>query len=53
MSLQIAPFSSWAHQKGVPPKVVAAIMGHAKVDMTLNVTRKCRRRARDAAIELI
>jgi integrase len=30
-------YSSWAHQKGVPPKVVAAIMGHAKVDTTLNV----------------
>jgi integrase len=30
-------YSSWAHDKGVPPKVVAAIMGHVKVDTTLNV----------------
>jgi integrase len=30
-------YSSWAHDKGVPPKVVAAIMGYAKVDTTLNV----------------
>jgi integrase len=30
-------YSSWAHHKGVPPKVVAAIMGHTKVDTTLNV----------------
>ena len=30
-------YSSWAHQKGVPPKVVAAIMGHTKIDTTLNV----------------
>ena len=30
-------YSSWAHQKGVPGKVVAQLMGHAKVDTTLNV----------------
>jgi integrase len=30
-------YSSWAHDKGVPPKVVATIMGHTKVDTTLNV----------------
>jgi integrase len=29
--------SSWAHEKGVPGKVVAELMGHAKVDTTLNV----------------
>jgi len=29
--------SSWAHEKGVPGKVVAQLMGHAKVDTTLNV----------------
>ena len=28
---------SWAHEKGVPGKVVAQLMGHAKVDTTLNV----------------
>jgi integrase len=30
-------YSSWAHEKGVPAKVVAELMGHAKVDTTLNV----------------
>jgi integrase len=30
-------YSSWAHDKGVPGKVVAELMGHAKVDITLNV----------------
>jgi integrase len=30
-------YSSWAHQHGIPGKVVAELMGHAKVDTTLNV----------------
>jgi integrase len=30
-------YSSWAHEKGVPGKVVAQLMGHAKVDTALNV----------------
>ena len=30
-------YSSWAHQRGVPAKVVAQLMGHAKIDTTLNV----------------
>ena len=30
-------YSSWAHEKGVPGKVIAQLMGHAKVDTTLNV----------------
>jgi integrase len=30
-------YASWAHDKGVPGKVVARILGHAKVDTTLNV----------------
>ena len=30
-------YSSWAHEKGIPGKVVAELMGHAKVDTTLNV----------------
>ena len=30
-------FSSWAHDKGVPQKVIAQLMGHEKVDTTLNV----------------
>ena len=30
-------YSSWAHDKGVPAKLVAQIMGHTKVDTTMNV----------------
>src|SRR5687768_9867173 len=30
-------YSTWAHQNGVPGKIVAQVMGHAKVDTTLNV----------------
>ena len=30
-------YSSWAHDKSVPGKIVATLMGHAKVDTTLNV----------------
>ena len=30
-------YSSWAHDKGVPAKVIAQMMGHAKVDTTMNV----------------
>lgn len=30
-------FSSWSHDKGVPGKAVAQLMGHANVDTTLNV----------------
>jgi integrase len=29
--------SSWSHEKCVPGKVVAQLMGHANVDTTLNV----------------
>jgi integrase len=29
--------SSWAHDKGVPGKIVAELIGHAKVDTTLNI----------------
>jgi len=29
--------SSWAHDKGMPAKVVAQIMGHTNVDTTMNV----------------
>jgi hypothetical protein len=25
-------YSSWAHEKGAPGKVIAQLMGHAKVD---------------------
>ena len=30
-------FASWSHEKGVPGKAIAELMGHAKVDTTLNV----------------
>ena len=30
-------YSSWSHEKGVPGKVVAQLMGHANVGTTLNV----------------
>ena len=30
-------YSSWAHEKGVPGKVIAQLLGHAKIDTTLNV----------------
>ena len=30
-------YSSWAHEKGVPGKVIAQLMRHAKVDTALNV----------------
>ena len=30
-------YSPWSHEKGVPGKVVAQLMGHANVDTTLNV----------------
>ena len=30
-------YSSWSHDKGVPGKVTAQLMGHANVDTTLNV----------------
>jgi len=29
-------YASWAHEKGVPAKVAASLMGHAKVDTTIN-----------------
>ena len=44
------PGRAWAHDKGVPPKVVAAMMGRTKVDTTLNVyTQVLDGAARDAA----
>lgn len=30
-------YASWAHDQGVSAKTIAALMGHAKVDTTLNV----------------
>src|SRR5437667_5255729 len=37
-------YSSWSHDKGVPGKVVAQLMGHANVDTTLNVLHASPRR---------
>jgi len=30
-------YSSWSHDKGIPSKVTAELMGHTNVDVTLNV----------------
>jgi integrase len=30
-------YASWAHDKGVPGKVVAQLMGHTNANVTLNV----------------
>jgi integrase len=30
-------YASWSHDRGVPGKVIAQLMGHANVDTTLNV----------------
>jgi integrase len=30
-------YASWAHEKGVPGKVVAQLMGHTNADVTINV----------------
>ena len=43
-------FASWSHDKGVPGKAIAELMGHAKVDTTLNVyTQTLPTALRDAA----
>ena len=43
-------YSSWVHVKGVPQKIVAELMGHANVNMTLNVyTQVLDGSVRDAA----
>jgi integrase len=30
-------YASWSHDKGVPGKIVAKLMGHTNADVTLNV----------------
>ena len=30
-------YASWAHEVGMPGKIIAQLMGHAKVDTTLNI----------------
>ena len=46
-------YSSWAHEKGVPGKVIAQLMGHAKVDTTLNVYTQVMDGALRKAAELV
>jgi integrase len=42
-------YASWAHEKGVPGKVVAHLMGHTNADVTINVyTQVMERSLREA-----
>jgi integrase len=46
-------YSSWSHDKGVPRKVIAQLMGHANVDTTLNVYTQVLDGALRTAVEKI
>jgi integrase len=46
-------YSSWSHDKGVPGKVIAQLMGHANVDTTLNVYTQVLDGATRAAVDKI
>jgi integrase len=46
-------YSSWAHEKGIPAKVVAELLGHAKVDTTLNVYTQVIEESKRAAADKI
>jgi hypothetical protein len=46
-------YSSWSHDKGVPGKVIAQLMGHANVDTTLNVYTQVIDGALGTAVEKI
>ncbi len=46
-------YSSWSHDKWVPGKVVAQLMGHANVDTTLNVYTQVLDGALRAAVDRI
>ena len=46
-------YSSWSHDKGVPGKVVAQLMGHANVDTTLNVYTQVLDGALRAAVDKV
>jgi integrase len=46
-------YSSWSHDKGVPGKVIAQLMGHANVDTTLNVYTQVLDGALRSAVEKI
>jgi integrase len=43
-------YSSWAHEKGVPGRVIAQLMGHAKVDTTLKVYTNPQRLKRESVV---
>jgi integrase len=46
-------YSSWSHDKGVPGKVIAHLMGHANVDTTLNVYTQVLDGSLRAAVEKV
>ncbi len=46
-------YSSWSHDKGVPAKVVAQLMGHANIDTTLNVYTQVLEGSLRAAVDKI
>ena len=46
-------YSSWSHDKGVPGRVIAQLMGHANVDTTLNVHTQVLDRSVHDAVEKI
>jgi integrase len=46
-------YSSWSHDRGVPGKIVAQLMGHANVDTTLNVYTQVLDGSVRAAVEKI
>jgi hypothetical protein len=45
--------SSWSHDKGVPGKVIAQLMGHANMDTTLNVYAQVMDGSLRAAVEIV
>ncbi len=46
-------YSSWSHDKGVPGKIVAQLLGHANVDTTLNVYTQVLNDSVRAAVETV
>ena len=46
-------YSSWSHQKGIPDKLIAELMGHANVYTTLNVYTQVMDESRRSAAEQI
>ena len=46
-------FSSWSHEESVPSKGTAELMGHSKVDMTLNTYTQVMPDAQQAAVRRV